>query len=191
LGVHANEAQVVSLAPDEVVVATGSQAIHLSIPGLEKVYSGLDVLSGRMEFGKRALVIGGGLVGIEVAEYLAEKAVSVVVVEAFDEIARDMEPITRKMTMSRLQGLAVTIHRSARVMRVEKGAVFIRRDGFSEEESIGYFDSFVMAVGNRAVDELSENLRNEGLKVHVIGDAMAPKQVWDATQAAYQLARTL
>jgi NADPH-dependent 2,4-dienoyl-CoA reductase/sulfur reductase-like enzyme len=189
--VTADTLAVVALAPDEVVVATGSEAVRIPVPGLEPAHSGVDVLEGRFEPGKRTLVVGGGLVGIEVAEHLAERGVSVVVVEMLEDIARDMEMVTRKLTMRRLATLPVTIHKNARITRVDKGEAFVQRKETTSEESLGTFDSFVVAVGNHSVDPMSAVLRERGLTVHVIGDASKPGQVWDATQAGYQLARTL
>jgi len=190
-GVSADADFVASLSPDEVVVATGSEAAKIPVPGLADALTGIDVLTGHAELGERALVVGGGLVGIEVAEYLAERGVTTVVVEMLDEIARDMEPVTRKLTMMRLGKLPVTIHKSTRVVRVERSEVFAQREEQAEAKSLGTFDTFIVAVGNRSVDALSEALRRRGLSVHVAGDAAKPGQVWDATQAGYQVARML
>ncbi len=187
-GVVANADTVADLSPDEVVVATGSQAAKVPVPGLEDALSGADILSGETKPGKRALIVGGGLVGIEVAEYLAEHDVSSVVVEMLDEIARDMEPVTRKLTMKRLANMPVTIHRSTKIVRVEGGEAFAQREGADQPESLGKFDTFVVAVGSRSVDEVSKQLRERGLSVHVAGDAAQPGQVWDATQAGYEVA---
>ena len=190
-GVTADVEMVASLAPDEVVVATGSEAVRIPVPGLQDAWTGADVLTGKVQVGKRALVVGGGLVGLEVAEFLAERGVTVVVVEMLEEVARDMELVTRKLTMKRMAQMPVAIHKSTRVVRVEGGEAFVQREGADAPESLGSFDTFVVAVGNRAVDELSEALRKQGLSVHVAGDAVKPGQVWDATQAGFLLARSL
>lgn len=190
-GVTADVDTVAALEPDEVVIATGSKAARIPVPGLQNAFTGVDILGGTAKPGKRALVVGGGLVGLEVAEFLAEHGVETVVVEMLDEVARDMEPVTRKLTMKRMEQLPVTIHKSTRVARVEEGEAFVQREGSDANESLGAFDTFVVAVGNRPVDELSASLRERGLSVHVAGDAAKPGQVWDATQAGYQLARSL
>lgn len=189
-GTTADVDVILELKPDEVVVATGSQAAAVPVPGLESAASGIDILTGRVAPGRRALVVGGGLVGIEVAEFLAERSIPTVVVEALDEIARDMEMVTRKLTMMRLAKLPVEIRRSTRVQRVEGGEAFVASD-HGEPESLGEFDTFVVAVGNRSVDSLSATLRERGMTVHVAGDAKQPGQVWDATQAGYEVARLL
>ncbi|MFW5738902.1 MAG: FAD-dependent oxidoreductase [Myxococcota bacterium] len=181
---------IAGMAPDDVVIATGSEPARIPIPGLEQAWTGADILTGRLRPTGRTLVVGGGLVGLEAAEYLGQRDVPTVVVEVLDEVARDMEPVTRKLTMMRLAKLPVTIHKRTSVVRLDGGEVFIQREQ-GGEESLGSFDAVVVAVGNRSVDTLSDGLRRRGLAVHVAGDAARPGQVWDATQAGYEVGRSL
>jgi 2,4-dienoyl-CoA reductase (NADPH2) len=57
---------------DEVVLATGITPRQVALPGADhaKVVSYVDVLSGRVEVGARAALIGAGGIGFDVAEYL-------------------------------------------------------------------------------------------------------------------------
>src|SRR5690606_19658596 len=61
-------------APDAVIIATGGEPVKLNVTGadLPHVVSSFDVLQGKVEPAGNIIVIGGGLVGLEVAEYLAE-----------------------------------------------------------------------------------------------------------------------
>ena len=61
------------LEPEVVIVATGSRPLIPDIPGIdqENVVTALDVFGQQAQIGKRVLVIGGGLIGLEVADYLA------------------------------------------------------------------------------------------------------------------------
>jgi len=105
------------------------------------------------------------------------------VVELLEEIARDVEAITRKMTLKRLQSLPVEIHSQTRLLSLEGGEASVHDESTGGERSLGHFDSVIVAVGHRSHDPLSERLREAGLEVEVVGDARAPGQVWDATQA--------
>ena len=104
------------------------------------------------------------------------------VVELLEEIARDMEAVTRKMTLNRLEMLPVTIHTKTRLVRMDgdEGIVSDARNG--AERSIGHFDSVLVAIGHEARDALSGKLVAAGLPVTVIGDAREPRQIFDATQ---------
>jgi 2,4-dienoyl-CoA reductase-like NADH-dependent reductase (Old Yellow Enzyme family)/thioredoxin reductase len=186
-GVEATVEMIMELEPEHVILATGSQPIVPPIPGLDDPLTAEQVLTRQRQAGRRVLVLGGGLVGIELAEMLAAQGCQVVVVEMLADIARDMEPVTRKMTMRRLQELPVTIHTSSRLTRVEEGVAYVVTEGSDEETALGTFDSVLVAVGHRSFDPLSEALRAAGISVMVIGDADHPGQILDATRNGYSV----
>jgi len=190
-GFKATASSILELHPDQVIVATGSGPIIPAIPGLEEPVTAEDVITGVRTPGRRVLVFGGGLVGIEMAEMLAAQGRQVVVVELLDDIARDMEPVTRKMTLNRLKDLPVSVHTSTRLTRMVEGEAFVVAHGADDEVSIGVFDSVLVAVGHRPRDPLSGALREAGVPVAVIGDAARPGQVLDATRGGYEAVRDM
>ena len=90
-GVKVTAAMVEETRPDVVLVATGAKPLVPPIPGVEReeVVTAWDVLGGR-EVGRRVLVVGGGLTGLETAEFLAEQGKEVVVVEMLKRVGADM-----------------------------------------------------------------------------------------------------
>ncbi len=76
---------------DAVIVAVGAHNMKLPIPGADsdKVVSSWDVLDGSVKVTGKAAVIGGGLVGAETAEYLANQGVEVSIIEMTDKIAKE------------------------------------------------------------------------------------------------------
>jgi 2,4-dienoyl-CoA reductase-like NADH-dependent reductase (Old Yellow Enzyme family)/thioredoxin reductase len=181
-GVEATVDTILDLGPDHVVVATGSRPIEPPINGLRDPLTAGEVLTGARDVGHRVLILGGGLVGIEMAEHLAAAGHEVVVVELLEEVARDMETITRKMTLRRLQELPVTIHTKTRLARMRGDEAFVSGGKKGPAKSIGHFDSVVVAIGQRAHDPLSKELEAAGVAVTVVGDAREPRQIFDATQ---------
>jgi NADPH-dependent 2,4-dienoyl-CoA reductase/sulfur reductase-like enzyme len=181
-GIEATVERITELDPCRVIVATGSEPAIPPVSGLTDPLTAEQVLTGRREAGRRVLILGGGLVGIEMAEQLARQGSEVVVVELLVGIARDMEAITRKMTLKRLEGLPVEIHTRTRLERVKDGEAFVVASDGNEETSLGRFDSFLVSVGHRSYDPLSPDLRATGIPVEVLGDARGPGQVFDATQ---------
>jgi NADPH-dependent 2,4-dienoyl-CoA reductase/sulfur reductase-like enzyme len=185
-GVEATVDSIVNLNPDHTIVATGSSPSRPPIPGLDKALTAEQILRGEREAGQRVLILGGGLVGIEMAEHLALGNHEVVVVELLEDTARDMEAIARKMTTKRLRDLPVTIHTSTRLVRMDGGEAIVDAADGGNERSIGRFDSVLVAVGHQPYDPLSNDLRNAGWSVTVIGDAHQPGQIFDATNAGRQ-----
>jgi 2,4-dienoyl-CoA reductase-like NADH-dependent reductase (Old Yellow Enzyme family)/thioredoxin reductase len=189
-GTEATLETVLALEPDRVIVATGSKPVVPPVPGLEDPLTAEQVLTGAREPGHRVLVLGGGLVGIEMAEYLAKRGREVEVVEILDDIARDMEAVTRKMTLRRLESSPITVHTATRLMRLDGGDAVVRIGDAEKESSLGQFDSVLVAVGHRANDSLSKSLETAGLDVKVVGDAAHPGQILEATRAGYEAAQS-
>jgi len=186
LGDEATLDKLVALEPDVVMLATGSRPALPEVPGLDGPVTGEDVLASSCEIGDRVLILGGGMVGMEVAEFLAGKGRQCAVVEVLDEVGKDMVPINRKLMMKRLESLPVEIHTGTGLVRVDGRDVVVERGG--EQRVLGKFDDVVIAVGNQSFDPLSEALRKEGIHVEVIGDAEKPARVYDAVDSGHKAA---
>ncbi|MFH0844269.1 MAG: FAD-dependent oxidoreductase, partial [Pseudomonadota bacterium] len=91
--------------PDVVITATGGDPLVPDIPGIDKpnVISAYDVLSGRAAVGDRVIVVGGGLVGSEVADYLSSHNKAVIIIEMLSEIAIGVESGTRLLLLKDLK----------------------------------------------------------------------------------------
>jgi 2,4-dienoyl-CoA reductase-like NADH-dependent reductase (Old Yellow Enzyme family)/thioredoxin reductase len=189
LSTEATVDAILAEKPYLVVIATGAKPAELSIPGLENPLTGEEVLTGKKTVGKRVLIIGGGMVGLECAEFLAERDHEVTVVEILDDIARDMEPITKKLTTRNLERLNAGILTGTKICRFKDKTAFILKE--NEEVSLGEFDSVVAAVGTTPVDGLVSPLREKGINVEVIGDAKAPGQIFDAVRDGFEIALTI
>ena len=158
-----------------------------AIPGLDAPLFAADVLRGVCAVGRRVLVIGGGMVGSEVAEHLATVGHEVVVVELLDDMARDMDPLTRSMMLHRFAELPMALHTRTRVLDLSGGEALVRDERSGEERSLGHFDSVLVAVGHSAYDPLSDALREAGVEVAVVGDAHRPGRILDATRAGREV----
>jgi len=171
--------------PDAVIIATGAGPAVPAIPGLVEVgfVTGHQILRGEAQAGPRVLVVGGGMVGVEVAEFLAAGGREVTVVKRRPEIAPDMEPIARALLLKRLQALPVTILTGTTVKGISAEGILAERDG--EEVHLAPVDTIVVAAGMQPVDELSRALRDLEIEVHVIGDAQRPRRIFDAVHEGY------
>jgi len=188
IGHTATVPEIIGTEPNLVLLATGAEPIFPRIPGADSLVSGNDILSGTVEAGSRVLIIGGGLVGIECAEYLLKRGRQVTVVEMLGEIARDMEPITKKLTLKRLEKTDIAVLTDTVLTRIdETGRAHIKTD--DKEIMLGEFDTYVAAVGTRPVNDLAGELERAGLNVKVIGDAEKVGQIIGATESAFEAVR--
>ena len=97
-GVAATAESVLQEKPAAVILATGSIPVIPSIPGLikEEAVTARDVLGGKVHPAGRVAVVGGGLVGCETAEFLAQKGNQVILLEGEDELAPDQSNTLRQ-----------------------------------------------------------------------------------------------
>ncbi|MFA4836278.1 MAG: FAD-dependent oxidoreductase [Dehalococcoidia bacterium] len=174
----------------EVIIATGAVPLIPNIPGIDKdnVVLAPEVLKGRST-GQRVVVIGGGLIGCETAEYLAEKGKKITVVEMLDRIGADIGPASRFFTLERLKKLGIQMRPKSRLVAVTDAGIIIDHQG--QEQSIEA-DSVVIATGMKADDGLYKSLKtqlsaDDKINLHAIGDCMGARRISDAVREGWQV----
>ncbi len=174
---------------EAVIVATGARPIAPSVPVADaKIVSSWDVLSGREAAGAKVVVMGGGEVGCELAEYLAVQGKDVVLVEMLPEVLNGTEPRARVLLMRRLRDLKVHVLTQSRVVAVRGAVVTYERAGL--KSTIAGVDTVVAALGSTADTTLREAL-GESASVHVIGDCVKPRRILEAIREGFEVAYEL
>ncbi|MEA1958208.1 MAG: FAD-dependent oxidoreductase [Chloroflexota bacterium] len=184
--------------PDAVVVATGGECATPPIPGVDgpRVISSHAVLAGAPRPKGRVLVIGGGLVGCEVADLLAdlgdgdaESGTAVTIIEMLPDIAMDEVEMSRMLLIPRLREKGVKWITSATVSELLEDGAIITRDG--AEETIQGIDHIIIACGTSSVDTLSQNIEGVVPEVYVIGDAKQPRLALEAIAEGAEVGRKI
>ncbi|MGD8868489.1 MAG: FAD-dependent oxidoreductase [Gemmatimonadales bacterium] len=177
--------------PDAVIVATGGLPLTIPFPGLESTRWLLasDALERSIRVQTASVfLIGGGLLGLEAADFLAAQGKRVTLVEMRSEVGADMDGLARSMLVGRLQERQVDIHTDTRVTHLTRDAAMAERDGAEIQFPI---ETVVLAVGVRSNRELADGLEGSGLELHVVGDAVEPRRVLEAIQEAFEVAAEL
>ncbi len=177
--------------PDIVVVATGARPAAVEVPGADRknVVKSWDVLSGNAKVGKKVAVIGGGLVGCEVAEFLAEKGHEATIVEMLPRIGTDIGPLVGPLLFDRLEKHNVKIITGAKLTGIGERNISYEKDG--KTETLDDFDSVVIAVGSTPEDSLANQLEGSGIDHYVIGDASRPRRITHAVYEAMRVAHEI
>jgi NADPH-dependent 2,4-dienoyl-CoA reductase/sulfur reductase-like enzyme len=177
-------------AAEAVVVATGARPIASSVPAVDaRILSSWDVLSGRETVGAKVVIMGGGEVGCELAEYLAALGKDVVIIEMLPEILNGTEPRARVLLIRRLRALGVQVLTQSRVVEVRGAIVTYARAGLNSR--IAGVDTVVAALGSKADTTLGEALGEvlgNRADVHVIGDCLKPGRILEAMRDGFEVA---
>ncbi len=167
--------------PDVIVFAAGAEPAVPDIPGIDgrNVATAEDVLKGRREVGQRVAVVGGGLVGVESALFLAARGCSVTLVEMTAEIAADAGPIVRWILLDDLRKKNVAVLAESLACEVCTDGLMVRRGGVTELVAV---DTVVIATSYRPVTEGRDRW---GRHAVVIGDAVAVRNAASAIHEGY------
>ncbi len=181
LGHRAGVEDVVSLAPDAVIVSTGAR---IEAAGGSPTVRELLATDDPVPLGRRVVILGGDLAGIAFAQYLAERGHLVSVVETGKELAPEIGWKRKTEEMNRLDRLGVTVHVRAEVDDVTpEGVVFTPYGGTARTLPA---DSVVLAGTPVADLTLYDVLvaRLPGTFVEAIGDARGLGLIRQATEDA-------
>lgn len=189
----ADQEAVMAARPDAVVVATGSHPLLPHLPGADEapMVSAREALSGAAELGQRVAVLGGGSLGSEVAHHLARQGREVCIIELGLGIGNDLGPARRYLLRRELGEYKVRRYVRARVRRLFKDRVsFLHTapDGTRVPTDVGPLDTFVSALGARPNEELFLALEPQVHSLFLIGDALSPSRMGDATSEGLRTA---
>lgn len=164
---------------DAIIVATGSQAVKPKINGVEKanVVVARDLYSGVAEAKGNVVVVGGGCMGTQTAEFLAAKNHPVTIVEMSDQLAVEAPMDDRAMLLERLASMDVKMMTKTRVMNIRPDKVIVKNE---QGEQALPMDTVVMCVGAVPMSGLAQKLKYLANNVKIIGDAFKPRRVTDA-----------
>jgi 2,4-dienoyl-CoA reductase (NADPH2) len=194
LGCEVNAALVDELDPDAVVVAVGARRVRPDIPGANdaNVFDPWQLRGGieaALERGPRVAVVGGGLVGVEIAERLALLGASVSLIAEQTVIALEMSPPRRWRAVHLLAEHGVARHTGARLLSIEPGRIAWADSGGERRELAA--DSVVLADALAPNDALAAALADGRAEVHRIGDCVAPRTFEEAIYEATAVASAL
>jgi NADPH-dependent 2,4-dienoyl-CoA reductase/sulfur reductase-like enzyme len=190
-GTEVTEAMLRSDKPAYVILATGGEKIIPKIAGLEcpHICDTWQLLSGAVAPGKRVLVIGGGLIGMETADYLGSRGSAVTIVEIMKR-----SPVLKitshgYMLHKRLRDYNCRLLFNTAVKAIETDEVTIETEG--TESTLAPIDQVLVAVGLRSKDALKATLAEAGIPHVVVGDARQARRIIEATEegarAAWEL----
>lgn len=178
------------ITPEVLVLATGGKPIVPPIPGLSMdfCYTAEEALTQELHE-QRILILGGGLVGCEVAEFLGSRGKEIAIVEILPDLGLDLEPITRKLLLKRLLEKKPVIHTSTQISKIEKGTAFFQHQN-GEERSLR-FDAIVLAVGFSQSNDLLQSIQSLASEIYSIGDCLMPRGIYEAIHEGNSIGRLI
>nr|WP_320026289.1 FAD-dependent oxidoreductase [uncultured Acetobacterium sp.] len=210
--VHLNTAITPELAesfhPDVIIAAMGARPLIPNIKGIDssKAIGAEDVYYHPEQVGQHAVIMGGGLVGLELAIFLSSLGRNITIVEMAPGTIATPPPV--EGTSNRMGGLMelpggfplvhgvalgdeLTRHPNIKLC-VSTKALEITDAGLTVEDAVGVrtipADTVIYAIGQKPLQQEALALSVCAPEFYQIGDCVTPKNIYDATSTAHQVA---
>ena len=194
------------LKPDELIIATGGMARDLNVPGGSYAINYADILTGNRKPMGKCVIIGGGIISIEVMEHLNFRGFDTTIVGGLSKLGEGLShgreiyvqnfleahPEIKVITnawVTKLDYNKVYAHViEKKTNRRTKETVIVREEDIEVEA-----DTIIAAVGSvpHYYDDLVQAAQWMKIPCHIIGDAKKPRFALDAIREAAEVAREI
>jgi 2,4-dienoyl-CoA reductase (NADPH2) len=171
-----------------VILATGSKPDVPSIQGLDKFYWAEVMLEENLPSDKKVLIIGGGLIGVDIATALIPRKNKVIIVKRTTDFGEDMEMISKNLSLKMMKEKKTVFSDHTHVEKIEGRTVYAERNG--EHITFDDIDIIVVSTSMKSYNPLENELKGK-MPVYVIGDAKRVGKVQDAIYDGYETAKEI
>jgi 2,4-dienoyl-CoA reductase-like NADH-dependent reductase (Old Yellow Enzyme family)/thioredoxin reductase len=190
-GTEVTEGMIFEGKPEVVILASGGEQIRPDIPGIDLplVCNAWQVLGGVVPHGRHAVVIGGGLIGMETADYLCQRGAQVTLIEVLKRSLVLKITSHGYMLHKRLKEAGCRLLFNTAVKKIGESSVTLLNEG--REEILTPVDQVIIAVGLKPLNDLKEILQTQKIRHFIIGDALEPRRIIEATDEGARAAWNL
>jgi len=206
LSTEATLSVIEKIGPDAVIIAAGGIPTVPQIPGIDapnvvkntdlhrmlkfflkffgpKILRSLTRLW--MPIGKRVGIIGGGIQGCELAEFLVKRHRKVTIVDSTDTLGGDMIQHLKQQLFWWFREKGVVMLPGVQLVAItEKGLTVLTKEGYKRTIEA---DSIVPAVPMKANTELFDTVKKKFPEVHTVGDCGNPRLIVDAVADGWRV----
>jgi pyruvate/2-oxoglutarate dehydrogenase complex dihydrolipoamide dehydrogenase (E3) component len=180
-----------ALAPDVIIAALGARPTKPPVPGIDgpNVMGAEDVYYHPEKAGDDIIILGGGLVGLELGVFMAGDGHKITVLEMMDELNLDPYGMHTMAISNEIARLEIDLRLSTRTLEVTAtGVKAADKDG---NEYTLEADTIVYATGQRPLRDEAYALSNVASEFHQIGDCRASRSILFATREGYTAAKDI
>lgn len=182
--------QAEEMKPDVIIAAIGSTAVIPPIPGVdgdnvitaEYAYTHADELTGR------TVILGGGLVGIELGIYLKNMGKDVEIVEMADKLNCGDNMVHEMGVSVEIDRISLPTHTSTRALKIDKNGVTCQN---ADGEVFFPADHVVIAAGMKGRQEEAAAFAQAAPLFYQVGDCLAVKNIAEANRLGFNAAMEL
>ncbi len=168
---------------DTVIFASGAVPSIPQIEGLNNFYWAEILLKENLPENKNILIIGGGLIGVDIATALLPKGNKVTIVKRTTDFGEDMEMIAKILSLKMMKEMGTVFSDKTNIKKVDGKTVYAERNG--EDIKFENIDLIVVSAGMKSYIPFKTNSKTD---IFYIGDANKVSKAEEAIHDAYELA---
>lgn len=187
MNTKADKALFEKLQPDIILAAVGARPSRPPIKGIENAMDAVTVFENMDKIGDSVVMIGGGLVGCEVAIHLAKNGHKVTVVEAQSRVAPESLGCSRNALMEELEKCGIQQLLNTPCVEIKQNSVVVDKGSSLLEITA---DSCVVSLGMKPNIDIVQEIQDiaGSIPVKAIGDCTAPGKIATAVRTGYDAA---
>ncbi|NLA86633.1 MAG: FAD-dependent oxidoreductase [Clostridiales bacterium] len=179
------------IKPDAIIAALGAVPIKPNIPGIEgpNVFGAVEIYKHPERAGKTVVILGGGLVGVELSIFLSMNGRKVTILEMTPALNYGAGGVHGSFLDIKIPEYGITVELSTKAVAIDqKGVTAEDENGNSRHIDT---DTVIYAVGMKPAWERADELRQLEGEFYQIGDALSPRNILVANQEGYYAAKDL
>ncbi len=189
---------------DKLILSPGASPVVPPIPGIERgmtLRTVEDVEKIAASVGKKpasAVVIGGGFIGVEIAENLVHRKIPTALVEATDQVLMPLDPELATLVAQEMRSHNVDLRLGASVVKITPDSVELSNGDVLPAEivilaigvrpEIGLAKAAGLAIGTRNGIKVDEFNRTSNADIYAVGDAAEKTDALDGNATLVPLA---
>ena len=165
---NAEITDISSITADEIIIATGSKANRIPVPGVEKGIQAVDFLLGKQQVGENVTIIGGGLTGCEIAYELYLQGKKPTIVEMLDDLICTPGICLANTSFLRdfFKANNVPVHLETGVKEIADDSVLVQDKNGAQFKIAA--DSVILSTGYKPMPLAQKDKQNKN--IHLVGD---------------------
>jgi NADPH-dependent 2,4-dienoyl-CoA reductase/sulfur reductase-like enzyme/rhodanese-related sulfurtransferase len=192
------------LSYDKLILSPGASPVVPPIPGIERALTlrtveDVEKIANRVNAKpKSAVVIGGGFIGVEIAENLVHKGVPTTVVEAAPQVLAPLDPEMATLVAKEMRKHGITLHLGVSAKDVTATTVVLSDETVLEAELVimaigvrpdtGLAKAAGLTIGTRGGIEVDDFNRTSNHDIYAVGDAAEKTDAIDGSATLVPLA---
>jgi len=189
---------------DKLILSPGASPVVPSIPGVERgmtlrTVEDVERISDRVSAQpKSAVVIGGGFIGVEIAENLVHRGISTSLVEATDQVLMPLDPELATLVATEMLAQGVNLHLGSSVVKIRPDSVDLLNGqnipaelvilAIGVRPEIGLAKAAGLTIGSRNGIQVDEFNRTSNQDIYAVGDAAQKTDALDGSATLVPLA---